>query len=91
MYSQIKKENKQYVDEDFLSSCIKHNIYFKGISAFAAVYVDALTGCIFKFIRLLIRSIVKHYSLKNCFSRYFKIYPWKTWYGSCHSVSREQT
>jgi len=74
MHSQIKKENKQYVDGGYLSSCIKHNKYFKGVSAFATVYVDALTGCIFKFIRFLIGSIVKHYSLKNCFSRYFEIY-----------------
>jgi hypothetical protein len=65
-----KEENKQYVDG---VSCIKHNKYFKGVSAFAAVYVDALTGCIFKFMRLFIRSIVKHYSLKICFSRYFEI------------------
>jgi hypothetical protein len=87
--AQSNKERKQkYVDGTYLSSCIKHNKYLKGLSAFATVYVDALTGCIFKCIRLLSRSIVKHYSLKNCFSRYFDIYPRKTCYGSCHSVSR---
>lgn len=65
--AQSNKERKQDVDGVYLPSRIKHNKYMKGVLTFAIVHVDVPTGCIFKCMHLLIQSIGKQYSLKNCF------------------------